>query len=552
MARVPTVSPETRAEANLDGPTLERLRALGYVDGGEEESFRGYSRMLPRQFESPARRPAYVTGEQYDAAVDEGVLQVRDAPLSTFSIDIDTASYANVRRFLTSGSLPPAGAVRIEELINYFSYTYDQPKGDKPFSVTTELARAPWNSDHQLLMVGLQGAEVEQNEIPSRNLVFLLDVSGSMASGDKLPLVKRAFTDFVTTLTAEDYVSIVVYAGASGCVLPPTRGDKTSEILGAIDRLHVGGSTNGGAGIRLAYDLAKKHFKSDGVNRVILATDGDFGVGTVNRSELVELIETERASGVFLSVLGVGTGNIKDATIEEIADKGNGNYSYLDSIAEARKVLIEEANGTLLTIAKDVKIQIEFNPVHVAGYRLIGYENRRLAAEDFNDDRKDAGEIGAGHSVTALYEIVPAGSSVPGKSIDPLRYQRPSQPSEEPLQRDRVSSDELATVKLRYKAPDTNVSRLLTRHVTASPVEDHARSENLRFASAVATFGMVLREWLPCFRCAAFSRPRRPEKARTHRSRDPESHRSSNAVRQPSISPNALRRYVLVSSGCAV
>jgi len=423
--------------------------------------------------------------EAYAVIEDNRFHRVGSEPLSTFSIDVDTAAYANVRRFLGEGRLPPPDAVRIEELVNYFRFDYPEPAGDAPFSITTELAEAPWNVDHHLVLVGLQGRALADREPSPRNLVFLLDVSGSMQPPDKLPLVRTAMRMLTDILTARDRVAIVVYAGASGVVLPSTPGDQKADIHAAIARLESGGSTNGGAGIQLAYRIARDHFIDGGVNRVILATDGDFNVGITDRGALLRLIEQERESGVFLSVLGVGTGNLKDATMEQLADRGNGNYAYLDSLHEARKVLVSEAGSTLETIARDVKIQVEFNPREVAAYRLIGYENRLLAHEDFNDDRKDAGEIGAGHSVTALYEVVPVGVEPPG--ADPLRYQ---QQTPEAALTPEAASGELLTVKVRYKAPDGDTSRLLTRRVMNQPAR---LATNLGFASAVAEFGMVLR-----------------------------------------------------------
>jgi Ca-activated chloride channel homolog len=423
--------------------------------------------------------------EAYDHVDENRFRRVDVDPLSTFSIDVDTASYPNVRRFLKDGGLPPPGAVRIEELVNYFRFDYPQPSREHPFSVTTELTACPWNPRHRLALIGLQGRELRDREPTPRNLVFLIDVSGSMMPPDKLPLVRTAMRMLTDVLADRDRVAIVVYAGASGLVLPSTPGSQRARIHEALERLEAGGSTNGAQGIQLAYRVARENFIAGGVNRVVLATDGDFNVGVTNQSELVQLIERERESGVFLSVLGVGTGNLKDSTMEKLADKGNGNYSYLDSLHEARKVIVKEAGGTLDTIAKDVKIQVEFNPREVAAYRLIGYENRLLRNEDFNDDRKDAGEIGAGHSVTALYEIVPLGVEVGASSVDPLRYQRDTQ-----LTR-AANSGELLTVKVRYKTPDDNTSQLLSRAVTNRTSDMGA---NIGFASAVAEFGMVLRE----------------------------------------------------------
>jgi Ca-activated chloride channel family protein len=418
-------------------------------------------------------------GEQYARIHDNGFLGARDNPLSTFSIDVDAASYSTMRRFLTMGQAPPPDAVRIEELINYFDYDYPAPRGSQPFSITTEVTAAPWNPQHQLVLVGLQGRMLDGRALPPSTLVFLIDVSGSMSSPDKLPLVQSAFRLLVPQLRDQDRVAIVVYAGNAGLVLPSTPGSEKNVILDAIDRLSAGGSTAGGAGIQLAYRVAKDNFIPEGNNRVILATDGDFNVGVTSDADLVRLIEEKRKDGTFLTVLGFGTGNLQDAKMEQLADKGNGQYAYIDNLNEARKIFVDEMRSTLFTIAKDVKIQIEFNPALVASYRLIGYENRLLQAEDFNNDAKDAGELGAGHSVTALYEIVP-----PGAGVDDLRYQ--TTPAS-PVMR---HTDELLTIKLRYKAPDGETSRLLTHTLGAGA--DNATG-NIRFASAVAAFGMILR-----------------------------------------------------------
>jgi Ca-activated chloride channel family protein len=435
----------------------------------------------------PGRYRRDANTEAYDKLDENPFRKVSADPLSTFSIDVDTASYANVRRFLNDGTMPPKDAVRIEELVNYFRFNYPQPTGDAPFSITTELAECPWNPKHRLALIGLQGREIVEKETPARNLVFLVDVSGSMMSPDKLPLVRHGLRMLTDVLTAKDRVAIVVYAGSSGLVLPSTPGDRKSRIERAIEGLEAGGSTNGGAGIRLAYHIARENFIKGAVNRVILATDGDFNVGVTSQDELVSLIEKERESGVFLSVLGVGTGNLKDSTMEKLADKGNGNYAYLDSLHEARKVLVKEAGATLVTIAKDVKIQVEFNPKNVNGYRLIGYENRMLANQDFNDDTKDAGEIGAGHSVTAIYEIVPAGVEV--ENVDPLKYSAPAA-APKPAASNPAYVNELVTVKLRYKAPDGNTSRLVSAVILdrVQPL-----TANLGFASSVAEAGMLLR-----------------------------------------------------------
>ena len=434
------------------------------------------------KFERDARN------EGYDRIEENEFLAVADKPLSTFSIDVDTASYANARRFIEGGQLPPADAVRIEEFINYFSYDYPQPNGKHPFSVTAEVADCPWNDDARLVHVGLQGKKIANEDIPGRNLVFLLDVSGSMNSPDKLPLLKQAFTMLTSQLDGDDRVSIVVYAGASGVVLPPTAGNDEHTIMEALSRLEAGGSTNGAAGIELAYKLARQNFIDGGINRVVLATDGDFNVGVTGRGELERLIERERRSGVFLSVLGFGTGNVKDSQMEMLADKGNGNYAYIDSVMEARKVLVDEAGSTLVTIAKDVKIQVEFNPALVSSYRLVGYENRRLADRDFNDDTKDAGEIGAGHTVTALYEVIPAGIPGANGSVDPLKYQRTADLTE------AAESGEMMHVKLRYKQPAGHKSTLLSFAVRDDERSLAQASDNFRFSAAVAGFGMLLRD----------------------------------------------------------
>ena len=423
--------------------------------------------------------------EAYHRIVDNAFLAVADTPLSTFSIDVDTASYANVRRFLRDRQLPPKDAVRIEELINYFRFDYPAPEDGAPFSVTSHVAECPWNREHRLVLLGLQARRLAEGQIPPRNLVFLIDVSGSMGDARKLPLVKAAMGLLADQLTEQDRISIVVYAGASGLVLPPTSGDRKGEIRAALAALEAGGSTAGGAGIQLAYKTAQETFIEGGVNRVVLATDGDFNVGLTSHGDLSRLIAEKRKTGVSLSVLGFGMGNLKDSTMEMLADRGNGNYAYVDTLAEARKVLVAEAGSTLVTVAKDVKLQVEFNPAAVSTYRLIGYENRVLADADFNDDAKDAGDMGAGHSVTALYEVVPAGAKPGTRRVDPLKYQEDRRPSA------RADASELMTVKLRYKAPDGDTSQLF-----AMAVKDSARTESadVRFAAAVAEFGMLLRD----------------------------------------------------------
>jgi Ca-activated chloride channel homolog len=428
-----------------------------------------------------------IGGDKYDLIVEQSFVPVREQPLSTFSIDVDTASYSKTRMYLLQqNSLPPADAVRIEEFVNYFDYDYSPPVGEHPFSVNVEVASTPWHAQHRLVRIGLKGRDVQQQR-PSSNLVFLLDVSGSMDYPNKLPLVKQGLRMLTSRLGENDRVAIVVYAGAAGLVLPTTHGDNKHRILDALEGLHAGGSTNGGQGIQLAYQVARQNFIKGGVNRVILCSDGDFNVGTTSPGALVRLAEREAKAGVYLSVLGFGTGNHNDAMLEQLSNKANGNYAFIDNIAEARKVLCDQINSTLVTIAKDVKIQVEFNPAHVAAYRLIGYENRHLAAHEFNDDKKDAGEIGAGHTVTALYEIIPVGeagdSGLP--TIDPLKYQK-QQPAVN-------SSDELMTVKLRYKQPDASKSQLLVAAVKNAPVPFEQATSDFQFASSVAAFGMLLR-----------------------------------------------------------
>lgn len=470
--------------------------------------------------------------ESYTAAAENPFQLVSRIPLSTFSIDVDTASYSNVRRFLQNGTLPPRDAVRIEELINYFDYDYPPPTGADPFSVNVEVAECPWNADHRLARIGIRGKEFAHSLRPAVNLVFLIDVSGSMQNYNKLPLVQQSLRMLVDNLTAHDSVAMAVYAGSSGLVLPATNGGSKGVIHAAIDQLRAGGSTNGGEGIQLAYDTALDNFVEGGVNRVILATDGDFNVGITSHDALLQIIEVKAKSGVFLSVLGFGMGNLKDNTLELLADKGNGNYAYIDTINEAQKVLVDQLTGTLVTIAKDVKIQVEFNPVEVSAYRLIGYENRMLAAQDFNDDTKDAGEIGAGHTVTALYEIVPAGvaSDVQPANVDPLKYQyAPGEtdqaksaedadtPSDDETMDDGNAVDEagvdplaaeadaprglkpaarggeLMTVKLRYKEPDGDTSKLIEVPVIDSGLAFVNTSDDFAFAAAVASFGMLLK-----------------------------------------------------------
>ena len=447
----------------------------------------------------------------YDHLTENTFLVAKDNPLSTFSIDVDTASYANVRRFIEGGSLPPPDAVRLEELINYFPYDYapPTPESGKAFATHLEVAACPWAPEHRLVRIGIKGREVATDKRPASNLVFLIDVSGSMEPPERLPLIKRAMSMMVEHLTENDRVAIVTYAGNSGLALPSTAGDHKDAILNALDHLEAGGSTNGASGITLAYKVAKQNFIKGGTNRVILATDGDFNVGVTSQGDLIRLIQDEAKSGVFLSALGVGTDNYKDSTMQKLADKGNGNYNYIDRLEEARKVLVEQMSGTLLTIAKDVKIQVEFNPAVVAAYRLIGYEKRMLRKEDFNDDKIDAGEIGAGHSVTALYEVVPLGQPLPGASpsVDALKYGAPVLDAAAKPEDGKVAdvdaakkteaSPEMLTVKMRHKAPDAEASErsyeeALIDHGTP---DDFAKaSVDFRFAAAVADFGLVLRD----------------------------------------------------------
>lgn len=505
---------EARDEVGQKMKSLERVRTSG---GFQSSDYGSYDKNQRSDLAVPATAPAiyepqpYQTkGEEvhryigkdvydirdrefntegYDRIYENAFLEAKENPLSTFSIDVDTASYSNIRRFLNNGQLPPPDAVRIEEMINYFTYDYPQPRGKDPFSITAETAPCPWNPNHNLVMVGLQGKDLDEKTAVPSNLVFLIDVSGSMNDPQKLPLLKSAFRMMVKQLRDNERIAIVTYAGSAGLVLDSTPGYDKQAILDALDRLQAGGSTAGGEGIQLAYQVAQRNFIRNGNNRIILATDGDFNVGVSSDGELVRLIEEKRDQDIFLTILGFGSGNYKDSKMEKIADKGNGTYHYIDNIQEAEKVMVRELGSMLFTIAKDVKIQIEFNPSQVKAYRLIGYENRVLAKEDFNDDTKDAGELGAGHTVTALYEIVPWNSReevTPG--VDPLKYQQPTI---------RPSGD-LMTVKLRYKEPKGFTSQLITKAV--KPIDGPrvylripSMSENLRFASAVAEFGLLLR-----------------------------------------------------------
>jgi len=422
--------------------------------------------------------------ESYSTIHENGFKKVSMNPLSTFSVDVDAASYSNIRRFINMGQLPPIDAVRIEEMINYFSYEYKQPKKDKPFSINTELSQCPWNKNNYLLLVGLQGKKIPTDKLPASNLIFLIDVSGSMQAQNKLPLLKSSFKLLVEQLRPQDRVAIVVYAGNSGLVLPSTSGSEKQKIMSAIDKLEAGGSTAGGEGLKLAYSVAEENFAENGNNRIILATDGDFNIGPSSNAEMERLIEKEREKGIAISVLGFGMGNYKDDKMEIIADKGNGNYNYIDNLQEAKKVLVSEFGGTLFTIAKDVKFQLEFNPATVKEYRLIGYENRLLNEEDFDNDKKDAGEIGSGHTVTALYEIIPADNKDFNNN---LKYQKTE------LSENAKKSNDLITLKLRYKEPDGFKSKLIEQTVKNNPIALNKTSNNFRFAAAVTEFGMVLR-----------------------------------------------------------
>ncbi|WP_347841346.1 von Willebrand factor type A domain-containing protein [uncultured Draconibacterium sp.] len=467
--------------------SCDEVVVVGFGKSKHRETTGAVTR-LKKSFISPAFsmiEPECNT-ENYASISENGFKNVQINPLSTFSVDVDNASYANVRRYLNSGTLPPIDAVRIEEMINYFSYDYAEPKGEHPFSVNTEVALCPWNNEHYLMQIGLKGKSIDKSELPPSNLVFLFDVSGSMNAPTKLPLLKRAFKMLVNELRPNDRVAIVVYAGAAGKVLDSTPGNEKTKILTALEKLNAGGSTAGGAGLKLAYKIAAQNFIEGGNNRIILATDGDFNVGVSSTSEMERLVEEQRESGIFMSVLGFGTGNIKDDKMETIADKGNGNYAYIDNIQEARKVFVSEFGGTLFTIASDVKLQLEFNPEQVKAYRLVGYENRLLNDEDFNDDKKDAGEIGAGHTVTALYEIVPVGAETDAPPVDALKYQKNRMPAEGTL------SNDLLTVKLRYKMPDEKKSKLLEVPVISQLTEK--TSDDFRFSAAVASFGMLLRK----------------------------------------------------------
>lgn len=484
------------ASATLDSQHLPSMRSKigkGAMPRGGENTHYHFYRNLGR---SPKGQS--VIGDRYGALTDNAFKSPWKDPLSTFSVDVDTASYANVRRMIQSGNVVPKDAVRIEEMINYFAYDYPQPEGKHPFSVNVETASCPWNEKHRLVKVGLKGKDIIREKRPATNLVFLLDVSGSMNRQDKLPLLVDSMKILLKELNADDSVSIVVYAGAQGVALPPTYVNDAGRkgILKSLESMHSGGSTNGGAGITLAYKMAKKHFVKGGVNRVILGTDGDFNVGVTGDESLVNMVEREAKSGVFLSVLGFGQGNLNDSMLEKITNKGNGNYFYIDSLREGRKVFLDDMMGNMVTIAKDVKIQIEFNPSKVSSYRLIGYANRMLKKEDFKNKLIDAGEIGAGHTVTALYEIVPGNAAEAAPEVDELKYQE-NKPQPKPVGRKVVDSPEMMTVKLAYKQPEATKeteSTYFSKAVVDGKKTWQQASEDFKFSSGVALFGMLQRQ----------------------------------------------------------
>lgn len=472
-------------EAVYDNYVYEMTEAKPLQAAPAQDRSKMGNAYIPKQFRNELA-PNWNT-EDYGVINENRFLRPTDNPLSTFSIDVDAAAYSNIRRFINNGQKPPKDAVRIEEMINYFDYNHAQPKGDDPFGVNMEMADCPWAPQHKLLSISLQGKKIPYDHLPASNLVFLIDVSGSMSDPNKLPLLQSSFKLLTDQLREKDRVAIVVYAGAAGVVLEPTRGNQKQEIKAALDKLQAGGSTAGGAGIQLAYQLARENFVEGGNNRVILATDGDFNVGESSDAAMVRLIEKERKSGVFLTVLGFGMGNYKDNKMQQLADKGNGNHAYIDNINEAKKVLISEFGGTMFAIAKDVKLQLEFNPAKVAGYRLIGYENRLLNKEDFKDDEKDAGELGSGHTVTALYEIIPTGvKSDFLADVDDLKYQQ--------VEVSKSRSKDWLTLRLRYKKPDGNTSREMETTYDDQPADWKKASDNFRWAAAVAEFGLLLRE----------------------------------------------------------
>ncbi len=492
---------DVKMETHQEVPDIEEVDDISIIENKEEsKSERDYKVKRNKSYSynnasAPANSgvgggyyhedPTIHNTESYNSITENGFKASVAEPLSTFSVDVDAASYSNTRRFILNGQKPEKGAVRVEEMINYFNYDYPDPDNNQPFSITTEVGDCPW-SKNKLVHVGLQGKRIDKSDLPPSNLVFLLDVSGSMNNANKLPLLKKSFSLLVNELTDRDKVAIVVYAGAAGLVLKPTKGSDGTTIMEALEKLSAGGSTAGGKGIELAYKTCQENFIKGGNNRVILATDGDFNVGMSSDDAMEQLIVKKRESGIFLTCLGFGTGNYKDSKMETLADKGNGNYAYIDNLFEAKKVLVTEMGATLLTIAKDVKIQVEFNPAVIESYRLVGYENRLLNNEDFNDDKKDAGEIGAGHSVTALYEVVLKGEGDGKTGVDPLKYQN--------SETNTAFNDEMLTVKFRYKAPDGDKSKLIERTLPNKVMDADKLSDNFNFSAAVAEFGMLLRD----------------------------------------------------------
>jgi Ca-activated chloride channel family protein len=472
--------------AKKRGPSaMDKLKSVGYA----KEMAQAPDSLPPMGITREAEeRGADFSTEEYGRIYENEFKDAKQDPLSTFSIDVDNASYSNIRRFITGNQMPPKDAVRIEEMINYFTYDYPQPESNYPFSINTEVSTCPWNKEHQLIHIGLQGKSLNYDDLKPCNLVFLVDSSGSMSSANKLPLLKQSLKLLVDELDDRDKISIAAYAGSAGLVLSPTPASRKDQIINALDRLHAGGSTAGGAGIELAYKVAEESLIKDGNNRVILCTDGDFNVGVSSTGDLVRIIEEKRKKDIYLTICGFGMGNYKDNRMEQISNAGNGNYFYIDNIHEAKKVFVKEMRANLFTIAKDVKIQVEFNPVKVKAYRLVGYENRVMANEDFNDDKKDAGELGAGHTVTALYEIIPAGSTEEVKKTDELKYQ------ETRVKTTASESEEIMTVKLRYKPPKEEKSKLIEHPVIDRDISLERASDNFRFSAAAAGFGMLLRD----------------------------------------------------------
>ena len=484
----PGCARETKEEAQLPVRDVKVARAkdkqseAGILSAPAEKRSMAYNEAVCMDY-----MPVEYNTEEYDHISENEFKSAAQNPLSTFSIDVDTASYSNVRRFITYNQLPPADSVRIEEMVNYFTYDYPQPQGQHPFSISTEMSQCPWNSGNRLIHIGLQGKSLDYKNLNPCNLVFLVDSSGSMSDSNKLPLLVKSLKLLVSELGKNDRIAIVAYAGSAGLVLPSTPATKRNTIISAMESLSAGGSTAGGQGVELAYRVAKENIIAGGNNRVILCTDGDFNVGVSSTGDLVRMIEEKRKDDIYLTICGFGMGNYKDGRMEQISNAGNGNYFYIDSIREAEKVFVRDMRANMFTIAKDVKIQIEFNPLKVRAYRLVGYENRVLAKEDFNNDKKDAGELGAGHTVTALYEIVPAGSKEKINEADGLKYQ-------ETQVTKNASSGEIMTVKLRYKQPKSETSTLLTVPVNDAAVKLEKSSDNFRFSAAIAGFGMLLRD----------------------------------------------------------